>query len=74
MDALEQSFYGTQYDAVISELFFGMQNAVITCTECGESRVKKDRFLDLQIMVKGLKGVQESLDELFTFEKFEGDN
>ena len=59
---------------MIQELFFGVQNNVITCEVCGESRVRTDRFLDLGLQVQGCKGVQESLDQLFTFEKFDGDN
>ena len=73
-DALEQSLQGTEYDSVIQELFFGIQNNKITCQKCGESRIRQDRFLDLGLQVKEMKGVRESLDQLFTFEKFEGDN
>jgi ubiquitin C-terminal hydrolase len=61
-DALEQSLGGTQYDSVINDLFFGLQNNVITCDVCGSSRVVQDRFLDLGLQVKGYKGVNESLD------------
>ena len=39
-DALEQTVAGTEYDAVVQELFFGQLNNVITCEECGESRVR----------------------------------
>jgi len=34
-DALEQSLSGTEYDSVIHSLFFGTQNNVIICEECG---------------------------------------
>ena len=73
-DALERSLSGTQYDSVIQELFFGIQNNVITCRRCGESRIREERFLDLGLQIQGLKGVQQSLDELFSFENLEGDN
>ena len=39
-DALEQTVAGTEYDSVIQELFFGQLNNVITCEECGDSRVR----------------------------------
>ena len=67
-DALEQCLYGTQYDSAIEELFFGVQNSVINCHECGESRIRQAKFLELGLQVKGLKGVRESLKELFSFE------
>ena len=73
-DTLEKAVAGTEYDAVINELFYGDLNNVITCDECGESRVRQDRFLDLGLQVKDIKGVNESLQQLFTFEEFNGDN
>ena len=46
-DALEQSLSGTQYDAVIDELFFGKLNSVVKCDVCGKDRYNQQRFLDL---------------------------
>ena len=74
VEALEQSLLGTDYSATVPDLFCGVLNNVITCNECGESRQTQDRFLDLGLQVKGLQGVQQSLDQLFAREKFEGDN
>ena len=46
-DALEKSLYGTQFDACIEALFFGLQNSIINCHECGDSRVRQDKFMDI---------------------------
>ena len=73
-DALEQSLSGTEHAQVISDMFFGQMSNVITCTECNSDRNVCDRFLDIGLQVKGLKGVNESLEELFKFESFTGDN
>ena len=73
-DALEKSIAGTEYDQKIDDLFFGLLDSVITCSVCGQSRVKTDRFLDLGLQVRGCKSVEESLNQLFTFEEFTGDN
>lgn len=34
MDAIEQSLFGTPYESLIRELYYGQQNTVITCMEC----------------------------------------
>lgn len=64
----------TQYDSVIDELFYGKINSVVICDVCGKDRYNQQRFLDLQLYVKGLKGVEQSLEAQFEFENFTGDN
>ena len=74
VEALEQSLHGTEYDSAMEEFFFGVQNTVVTCSACNESRIRQDKFLDLGLQIKGRKGVEESLKEIFSFEQFTGDN
>lgn len=38
VEALEKIFQGTEYEKTVSELFFGIQNAYVTCDQCGISR------------------------------------
>ena len=61
-DALEKSFAGTEFENKIDELFFGLLDSIVTCTVCGKSRVRTERFLDLGLQVRGNKGVEEALE------------
>ncbi len=65
---------GTPYESLIKELFFGMQDTVITCLECGKSRRRPEPFLDLMLNVKGSKDVQASFNDQFSFETLDDDN
>jgi len=40
VEALEQSLLGTEYDSAMEEFFFGVQNTVVTCSACNESRIR----------------------------------
>lgn len=46
----------------------------MTCDQCGASRIQPERFLQLNLQVANLKGVQEALDTLFAPEYMTGDN
>lgn len=71
-EAIEKALSKTPYDSLVQELYFGHTNRVITCTLCNESRKRPETFLDLMLTVKGMKGVKESLENLFTFEELDG--
>lgn len=73
-DAIEQALQGTVYDSLIHQLYFGMQCNVIKCLQCDGTRKRQEDFFDLYLDVKGLKGVNESLERLFGSEMFDGDN
>lgn len=47
---------------------------MIICEKCGISRKREEKFLDLMIQVKDIKGVDESLHKHFEFEKLDGSN
>ena len=55
--------FGTPYESLIKELFFGEQTTVIMCLECGNDRRRPDPFLDLMLGVKGFKDVEKSMDD-----------
>lgn len=71
-EAVEKSLSSTSYDGLVQELFFGNQNTVLTCLQCGKSRKRPEPFLDLPLQVKGIKGVNESLQNYFGFEELDG--
>ena len=56
-DALEQSLKKTAFESLINELYTGVISKNIVCDKCNITRKNKEDFLDLCIMVKGLKGV-----------------
>lgn len=74
IEALEKCFEGTEYDSVISQLFFGMQNSYVTCDQCGISRNQPERFLQLNLQVQGLPNVEAALEVLFAPEYMTGEN
>ena len=73
-EALENCLKKTAYDSLIQELYFGMQNTLLKCSVCNIPRKTPEPFLDLQLQVEGISGVNESLDNFFTHEELEGVN
>ena len=71
-EAIEIALSGTVYESLIQELYFGQQNTVITCTQCNQSRKRPEPFLDLMLTVKGNKGVEQALEQLFSFDELDG--
>jgi ubiquitin C-terminal hydrolase len=74
VDAIEQALSGTPYESLIRELYFGELTSVIMCLECGNARKRPEPLLDLMLTVKGFKNVQESMNDLFSFQTFDGDD
>lgn len=73
-DALEKCFKGTQHVKFIPDLFFGKQSSYVLCDECSHKRSQVEDFLQLNLQVSNLKGVHESLEQLFAAEEMNGDN
>ena len=65
IDAIDQALSDTPYESLVRELFFGQQTTVIKCLECGNSRGRPDPFLELQLAVKNMKNVEQSLEQQF---------
>ncbi|XP_061364323.1 ubiquitin carboxyl-terminal hydrolase 26-like [Gastrolobium bilobum] len=62
---------------IVQDLFRGSVSHVTTCMQCGrdsEASSKMEDFYELELNVKGLKSLDESLDDYLTIEELHGDN
>lgn len=62
---------------VVQDLFRGSVSHVTTCSKCGkdsEASSKMEDFYELELNVKGLKSLGESLDDYLSVEDLCGDN
>ncbi|CAJ1973795.1 unnamed protein product [Sphenostylis stenocarpa] len=62
---------------IVQDLFRGSVSHVTTCSQCGrdsEASSKMEDFYELELNVKGLKSLDESLDDYLTVEVLNGDN
>ncbi|XP_047337545.1 ubiquitin carboxyl-terminal hydrolase 26 [Impatiens glandulifera] len=62
---------------IVQDLFRGSLSHVTTCSKCrkeSEASSKLEDIYGLELNVKGLKSLEESLDDYFNVEKLEGDN
>lgn len=62
---------------IVQDLFRGNVSHVTTCSKCGrdsEASAKMEDFYELELNVKGLKTLDESLDDYLSVEKLHGDN
>ncbi|CAN4123360.1 unnamed protein product [Withania somnifera] len=62
---------------IVQDLFRGGVSHVTTCSKCGnesEASSKIEDFYELELNVKGLKSLDESLDDYLNIEELEGDN
>ncbi|XP_065881079.1 ubiquitin carboxyl-terminal hydrolase 26 isoform X2 [Euphorbia lathyris] len=63
--------------SIVQDLFRGSVSHVTTCSKCGrdsEASFKMEDFYELELNVKGLKSLDESLDDYLSVEKLHGDN
>lgn len=62
---------------IVQDLFRGGVSHTTKCSNCGnesEASSKIEDFYELELNVKGLKSLEESLDDLLSIEELEGDN
>lgn len=62
---------------IVQDLFRGNVSHVTTCSKCGrdsEASAKMEDFYELELNVKGLKTLDESLDDYLSVEELHGDN
>ncbi|XP_006450051.2 ubiquitin carboxyl-terminal hydrolase 26 [Citrus clementina] len=62
---------------IVQDLFRGNVSHVTTCSKCGrdsEASAKMEDFYELELNVKGLKTLDESLDDYLSLEELHGDN
>lgn len=63
--------------AVVQDLFRGGVSHVTKCSKCGnqsEASSNVEDFYGVELNVKGLKGLDESLDDYLSVEELQGDN
>ncbi|XP_050233549.1 ubiquitin carboxyl-terminal hydrolase 26 isoform X2 [Mercurialis annua] len=62
---------------IVQDLFRGSVSHVTTCSKCGrdsEASYKMEDFYELELNVKGLKNLDESLDDYLSVEELHGEN
>ncbi|XP_061346199.1 ubiquitin carboxyl-terminal hydrolase 26-like isoform X1 [Gastrolobium bilobum] len=62
---------------IVQDLFRGSVSHVTTCSQCrrdSEASSKMEDFYELELNVKGLKSLDESLDDYLSVEELHGDN
>ncbi|CAO2817970.1 unnamed protein product [Amaranthus hypochondriacus] len=62
---------------IVQDLFRGIMSHVTRCSKCGqtsEASSNVEDFYELELNVKGLKSLDESLSDYLSEEKLEGDN
>ncbi|XP_037495087.1 ubiquitin carboxyl-terminal hydrolase 26 isoform X1 [Jatropha curcas] len=62
---------------IVQDLFCGSVSHVTTCSKCGqnsEASSKMEDFYELELNVKGLKNLDESLDDYLSVEELHGEN
>ncbi|KAG2699923.1 hypothetical protein I3760_07G211200 [Carya illinoinensis] len=62
---------------IVQDLFRGRVSHVTTCSQCGkesEASSNMEDFYELELNVKGLKNLDESLDDYLSVEELHGDN
>uniref|UniRef100_A0A2C9U1L0 Ubiquitin carboxyl-terminal hydrolase 26 n=1 Tax=Manihot esculenta TaxID=3983 RepID=A0A2C9U1L0_MANES len=62
---------------IVQDLFRGSVSHVTTCSKCGrdsEASSKMEDFYELELNVKGLKSLDESLDDYLSVEELHGEN
>lgn len=62
---------------IVQDLFRGNMSHVTRCSKCGQTSIASSNvedFYELELNLKGLKSLDESLDDYLSEEKLEGDN
>ncbi|KAH7859363.1 hypothetical protein Vadar_000087 [Vaccinium darrowii] len=62
---------------IVQDLFRGRVSHVTTCSQCGkdsEASLTMEDFYGLELNIKGLKTLDESLDDYLSVEELQGDN
>ena len=71
-DKIEKKLEKTKYKYIINDIFTGKTCSTITCKSCKYISNKFEDFYNLQLEVKNIKNLNESLQKLITPETIEG--
>lgn len=74
MDSLEGSMKGTAVDGALSTLFVGQMKSFIRCIDVEYESSRSEDFWDVQLNVKGMKGLENSLRDYVEVERLDGEN
>ncbi|KAL3230950.1 Ubiquitin carboxyl-terminal hydrolase 15 [Nakaseomyces bracarensis] len=74
MDRLENRMKGTAVEGQLNEIFVGKMKSYIKCINVNYESSRVEDFWDLQLNVKGMKGLKESFDNYIEIELLNGEN
>lgn len=74
MDRLENRMKGTTVEGQLNEIFVGKMKSYIKCINVDYESSRVEDFWDLQLNVKGMKGLKESFDNYIEIELLNGEN
>ncbi|KAJ3075107.1 hypothetical protein HDU98_009176 [Podochytrium sp. JEL0797] len=73
-DTLETQMMGTEVEGAIVKLFVGTYKSYIKCIDVEYESSRVENFYDLQLNVKGCRGVEDSFREYIGMETMDGEN
>ncbi|KAI0223815.1 ubiquitin-specific protease ubp15, partial [Massospora cicadina] len=73
-DNLEGKMKGTDAEGAIQRLFLGKMKSYITCINVQYESSRVEDYYDIQLNVKGCRGVRESFEKYVEVEFLDGDN
>jgi len=73
-DRLEERMKGTTEESTIPDLFTGEFETYLTCVNVDYESSRKEKFMQLNLQVRGIKGLAESFREYIKPERLDGDN
>lgn len=74
MDRLENKMKGTEVEGKLSDIFVGRMRSFIKCINVNYESSRVEDFWDIQLNVKGLKGLQDSFQQYIEVEIMDGEN
>eukprot|EP01113_Clastostelium_recurvatum_P018778 TRINITY_DN2213_c0_g1_i4.p1 TRINITY_DN2213_c0_g1~~TRINITY_DN2213_c0_g1_i4.p1 ORF type:complete len:1297 (+),score=419.02 TRINITY_DN2213_c0_g1_i4:80-3970(+) len=74
MDALESTFTGTPYASKIQDLYKGTMSDFLHCTQCKHTRERDEIFMDISLVIRNVRSVEESLKLFVEPERLDGSN
>eukprot|EP01088_Endostelium_zonatum_P005178 TRINITY_DN1665_c0_g1_i2.p1 TRINITY_DN1665_c0_g1~~TRINITY_DN1665_c0_g1_i2.p1 ORF type:complete len:1209 (-),score=393.82 TRINITY_DN1665_c0_g1_i2:29-3655(-) len=73
-EAIDKTFLMNAIPNSIFPLYSGSLHDYLRCTECNNSSVREDSFMDLQLVIRGFKNLRSALIGYITPEILEGNN
>lgn len=74
MDKLEGKMKGTKVEGALNNIFVGQMRSFVRCVNVDFESARVEDFWDIQLNVKGMKGVAESFRDYVSVETLSGEN